>query len=286
MSISSVHKNEGHEFHKAIADVSKIISRDIEIFAIEDVVKNYNELINFDGSINPSLILHSLNDELTSREKAIVLVSPNQIVGNYFFLLNKGCNPPITICSVYNWQAFRPLSLKCYILYVAVKSLLFYYDDFTSHFKTNNCIFDYCQNKTDINVFLSPENSGEHIFCKECAPKFSKLKITKQMKYRRYTAKLFNWIRLDYAEFNVTLNKYAQISRVRDISVSNFVKSNYYLQLENRFYLSGIPSLYYYKYLIAESYNHEGTDEIVISKIIEKYKENNLLSKIFDHESR
>jgi hypothetical protein len=204
------------ELASALRDVRKVLGRSIAIKllvlrASQKHVKHEDGTIDpqavryEDGTIDPQAVRKVLQSESSRHRNLRIFVTSEKLADNMFYVYFSELRT--TLCSVHDWKLYEPPSLRSYLLYVGISSILHAKSGASSHLMTRGCVMDSCKVKSDIKRFLTTDIEG--IFCEECRKKYGYLEHI----VFPFWSTLKDWIRIDFERDCDAILKLSQFKR-------------------------------------------------------------------------
>lgn len=230
-----------------LKEVRGVLKRRVRLSNLDVRLSDQNETLFMDDVLVPEAVEQYLyRHEFTKFAPPEVIVTNRPILGNLFFMHMHSHN--ITICSLNDWELYSPPSIRAFLLYTGICSLLHYKYNALSHYSTTCCILDRCKYKTDIKRFLSP-SSAQRLspFCEECDRELNH--VYKEIKYEINT--LFEWIKDDFKVYTENMSNYRIVDRTAPRAYTSLqgVKELREIDLFHPYSLRIHPIKFVYKYI-------------------------------------
>lgn len=247
---------------KLISKISKVVKGSIRLRLFEkellDKKFQIDESAYYDGSVVPLAIYRTLrrSNLESSLESSYpeVIVTIRPILGNLFFHDFRDEN--VTVLSIFHWEAYEPPSLRSFLLYAAIRSLLVLRYKIPTHPRKQPCVLYDLASKDDIRCVLYYD--FEEPFCQGCRASYK----NSLLEVRDFTRRLKAWVKRDFKSHieNIRVLSDTQRRVVAGHPISK--EDEYKIQLFEEYSVTIQPSFRAYKYLLKKGC--ESNDEIFV----------------------
>lgn len=256
-----MHKNQ-ISVKKILSEVRSVLKRRVRLSLFEEI---FDEAKSLDIIVPEQIEQLLFQREYNKLSLPEVILTKKPIIGNLFFIHLQ--SHKVTLCSINDWESYSPPSIRSFLLYTGIRTLLHFKFSADSHYSTRSCILDRCKSKIDIKHYLNPDRI-KTIFCDECYHKYPHIN---RLIHKEITI-LNQWVELDYKEFATSIEKYITIDRPAIDESLQDIKRLQRIELLSNLKIDLFPSRRVYSYLT--QYVND------INEIFEYLKDNDLEDRI------